>query len=326
MKTIHPPRQSGSSLVIVLTMIPYIGIILCWVPAVLIAAAQWGDWTHPLIVTAVFLIVLFGIVPIVWSAILSFQKTNLLSTPEWIGLANYRALSKDPLFKTSVVHAIIYAALFVPLSVAGGLFAAVALNRRIRGIRFYRLAVFVPLVTSTVATGIIFLWLLDPTFGLVNYALHAVGLPQQQFLQDPNEALYCIIAMTMWGWLGFDVIVYLAALQGIPEELLEAAEMDGASRFSRFRSVVVPLLGPSTLFLVVWSTINALQLFDEIYVTTRGGPLGSTTVIVYYLYQQAFQFFNGGYGAAIAWVLFLGILVVTLIQMWIGRRRVYYTS
>ena len=112
--------------------------------------------------------------------------------------------------------------------------------------------------------------------------------------------------MTVWGWLGFDVIIYLAALQGIPEELLEAAEIDGASSWSTFRSVVVPLLGPATLFLVVWSTINALQLFDEIYVTTRGGPLGSTTVIVYYLYQQAFQFFNGGYGAAIAYVLFVG--------------------
>jgi multiple sugar transport system permease protein len=102
--------------------------------------------------------------------------------------------------------------------------------------------------------------------------------------------------------------------------------MDGASRWSTFRSIVIPLLGPATLFLVVWSTINALQLFDEIYVTTRGGPLGSTTVIVYYLYQQAFQFFNGGYGAAIAYVLFVAILIVTLVQLWVGRRRVYYSS
>jgi multiple sugar transport system permease protein len=210
--------------------------------------------------------------------------------------------------------------------VIGALGLAVALDRKIRGISFYRLAVFVPLVTSTVATGIVFLWLLDPTFGLVNYLLHLVGLPQQQFLQDPNQAIYCIVAMTVWGWLGFDVIVYLAALQSIPQDLLEASEIDGASRWATFRSVVFPLLGPATLFLVVWSTINALQLFDEIYVTTRGGPLGSTTVIVYYLYEQAFQFFNAGYGAAIAYVLFAGILVITLLQLWIGRRRVYYVS
>jgi len=132
--------------------------------------------------------------------------------------------------------------------------------------------------------------------------------------------------MTVWGWIGFDVIIYLAALQGIPNELLEAAAIDGASRWSTFRSVVLPLLGPATLFLVVWSTINALQLFDEIYNTTRGGPLEATTVIVYYLWQQAFQFFNAGYGAAIAYVLFVAILVVTLLQLLISRRAVHYTS
>jgi multiple sugar transport system permease protein len=275
---------------------------------------------------AVILIAVFALIPIGWSLLLSLQANNLIAPAHYVGLANYRALAKDPQFRSAIGHTLLYTVVFVPVSVFGALGLAVALNRRIRGIRFYRLAVFVPLVTSTVATGIIFLWLLDPTFGLVNYVLHALGLPQQQFLQDPNQALWCIVAMTVWGWLGFDVIIYLAALQGIPAELLEASEMDGASRFATFRSIVVPLLGPATLFLVVWSTINALQLFDEIYVTTRGGPLGSTTVIVYYLYQQAFQFFNGGYGAAIAYVLFVAILIVTLVQLWIGRRRVYYSS
>jgi multiple sugar transport system permease protein len=275
---------------------------------------------------AVILIAVFALIPIGWSLLLSLQANNLIAPAHYVGLANYRALAKDPHFRSAIGHTLLYTVVFVPVSVFGALGLAVALNRKIRGIRFYRLAVFVPLVTSTVATGIVFLWLLDPTFGLVNYLLHAVGLPQQQFLQDPNQALWCIVVMTMWGWLGFDVIIFLAALQGIPADVLEAAEIDGASRFSSFRSIVFPLLGPATLFLVVWSTINALQLFDEIYVTTRGGPLGSTTVIVYYLYQQAFQFFNGGYGAAIAYVLFVAILIVTLVQLWIGRRRVYYSS
>ncbi len=275
---------------------------------------------------AVILIAVFFVIPIGWSLLLSFQSNSLLAPAHYIGLANYRALAKDPVFRSAVVHTLIYTALFVPISIAGALGLAIALNRKIRGIRLYRLAVFVPVVTSTVATAIVFLWLLDPTFGIVNYFLHAVGLPQQKFLEDPNQALYCIVAMTVWEWLGFDVIIYLAALQGIPRDLMEAAEIDGASRWSTFRSVVLPLLGPATLFLVVWSTINALQLFDEIYVTTRGGPLGSTTVIVYYLYEQAFSFFQAGYGAAIAIVLFAGILVVTLVQMWIGRRRVYYAS
>jgi multiple sugar transport system permease protein len=289
-----------------------------------VGSEHFAGWAF--VAPAVVLIAVFFLIPIGWSLVISLQANNLLGSEHYVGLANYNALLRDHVFRSAIGHTLLYTVIFVPVSVVGALGLAVALNRRIRGIRFYRLAVFVPLVTSTVATGIVFLWLLDPTFGLVNYVLHALGIPQQQFLQDPNEALYCIVAMTVWGWLGFDVIVYLAALQGIPEELMEAAEIDGASRWSRFRTIVVPLLSPATLFLVVWSTINALQLFDEIYVTTRGGPLESTTVIVYYLYQQAFQFFNAGYGSAIAYVLFLAILVVTLIQMWVGRRRVYYTS
>jgi multiple sugar transport system permease protein len=290
----------------------------------LAASEHVAGWAF--VTPAVILIAVFALVPIGWSLLLSFQANNLIAPAHYVGLANYRALTKDPQFRSAIGHTLLYTVIFVPVSVFGALGLAVALNRRIRGIRFYRLAVFVPLVTSTVATGIIFLWLLDPTFGLVNWVLAKFGIAQQQFLQDPNQALYCIVAMTVWGWLGFDVIIYLAALQGIPADLLEAAEVDGASRLSAFRTIVVPLLGPATLFLVVWSTINALQLFDEIYVSTRGGPLGSTTVIVYYLYQQAFQFFNAGYGAAIAYVLFVAILLVTLVQLWVGRRRVYYSS
>jgi multiple sugar transport system permease protein len=275
---------------------------------------------------AVVLIGIFGLVPIAWSAIMSFQANDLISPPSWVGLANYQALAKDPAFIASVRHTLVYTVLFVPLSVAGSLLVAWALNRKLRGVRFYRLAVFVPVITSTVATGIIFLWLLDPVFGLVNYFLSLVGLPEQGFLQDTNQALLCIVAMTVWGWLGFDVIIYLAALQGIPQELMEAAQIDGAGKWSSFRNVVLPFLRPATLFLVVWSTISALQLFDEIYVTTRGGPLGATTVIVYYLYQQAFQFFNAGYGAAIAYVLFMAILVITIIQLKVGGRGVYSKS
>jgi len=275
---------------------------------------------------AVFVIFVFGIVPIVWSALLSFQRTNLLSPPQWIGLANYRALPSDPLFRQSVVHSLVYTALFVPLSVAGGLLAAVALNRRIRGIFLYRTAVFVPVVLSTIATAIMFLWLLDPNFGLINFMLSKVGLGPYGFFDSTSGALYSIVGMTIWGWIGFDVIVYLAALQGIPATLIEAAEIDGARAWSKFRHLTVPLLGPATLFLVVWSTINALQLFDEVYFLTRGGPGTSTYVVVYYLYDLAFAQGIAGYAAAIAYVLLLAIMCLTLIQLWAGRRWVYYAS
>jgi multiple sugar transport system permease protein len=275
---------------------------------------------------ATALIALFGILPIGWAVLISLQHNDLLTPPTWAGLDNYRTLADDPVFVDSVKRTLVYTVLFVPLSVGGALGLAVLLDGPMRLARLYRTAVFVPVAVSTVATGIIFNWLLDPTYGLVNYGLSKVGLGPYGFLQDPDQAMYAIVAMTVWGWLGFDVIIYLAALQGVPRELVEAARLDGAGRWNVFRHVTFPLLAPVTLFLVVWSTINALQVFDEIYVTTRGGPLRSTTVIVYYLYDQAFTVFHGGYAAAIACVLFAATLVLALLQLWIGRRRVHYTS
>jgi multiple sugar transport system permease protein len=275
---------------------------------------------------AVFLIVLFGIVPIIWSGVLSFQKSNLLSPPQWVGLRNYQALAHDPIFKSAATHSVIYTMLFVPLSVAGGLLTAVALNRKIRGVRWYRTAVFVPVVVSTIAEAIVFLWVFDRYFGLANWLLGKVGLGPYGFFDSPNGALYSIVGMTVWGWIGFDVIVYLAALQGIPPELVEAAEIDGAGTAGIFRNVTIPLLGPVTLFLVVWSSINALQLFDEVYLATNGGPAGSTNVLVLYLYKLAFQEGLAGYAAAIAYILFVAILVLTVVQLLVGKRLVHYSA
>jgi multiple sugar transport system permease protein len=278
------------------------------------------------VLPAAALIGLFGILPIGWSALLSFQQNDLLTTPKWVGGENYRALIHDPVFRDSVRRTFVYTALFVPISVGGALAIAVLLDAKIRFSRFYRTAVFVPVATSTVATGIIFNWLLDPTYGIANYLLGKVGLGPYGFFQDPDQAMYGIVAMTVWGWLGFDVIIFLAALQGIPEELVEAARLDGAGRWAIFRRIRLPLLSPATLFLIVWSTINALQVFDEIYVTTRGGPLRATTVLVYYIYNQAFELFHGGYAAAVAYALFVITLVFSLVQLWIGNRSVYYRS
>jgi multiple sugar transport system permease protein len=283
-----------------------------------------AGWLFVLPATA--LIVLFGIVPIGWVVLLSLQHNDLLTAPTWAGLGNYRTLVHDPVFRDSIRRTIVYTVLFVPLSVGGALAVALLLHADIRFSRLYRTAVFVPVATSTVATGIIFNWLLDPTYGIANYLLGKVGLGPYGFFQDPDQALYAVVAMTVWGWLGFDVIIYLAALQGIPGDVLEAAALDGANRWATFRHVVLPLLSPATLFLIVWSTINALQVFDEIYVTTRGGPLQATTVLVYEIYNEAFVVFHAGYAAAIALVLFVITLVFSVIQLWIGSRRVHYSS
>jgi multiple sugar transport system permease protein len=275
----------------------------------------------------VAIIGLFGAVPIVWSAVMSFQRNNLLtsSTP-FVGVKNYRQMVHDPVVAQAIQHTLVYTVLFVPGTMAVGLFLAVAMNRKIRFINFYRTAAYATMAISTISEAIVFIWLFDPSYGIANYALGKVGIPQQQFLNSPSEALFVIAAMTIWGWTGFAVVVYLAALQGVPKELLEAASIDGCGRWHAFRRVTLPLLSPASLFLGVWLTINALQLFDEVYLSTQGGPLHATTVLVYYLYEQAFQQFNFGYASAIAYFLFLVILVVTAIQFRIGRRYTYYRS
>ena len=275
---------------------------------------------------ATVLIGIFGLLPIAWSLLLSFQKSDLL-TPEtpWVGLDNYKQIADDATFRLAIEHTIVYTVLFVPATMIVGLLIAAALNRTVRGISFYRTAAYVTMAVSTINEAIIFMWLFEPSFGVVNALLDALGLPQGQWLSSPDQALYVIVAMTIWGWTGFAVVIYLAALQGVPEELREAAAIDGAKPVTIFRTITLPLLSPASLFLAVWLSINALQLFDEVYLTTRGGPLHSTTVVVYYLYEQAFRQFNAGYAAALAYVLFMVILVITFIQFRIGNRFVHYS-
>ena len=270
---------------------------------------------------SVLLIGLFGVIPVIWSFFLSFQRNDLQTPPEWVGGANYRQLLHDPVFHDSIRHTVVYTVLFVPITLVFSLLLAGALNRRIRGITVYRLAVFVPVVTSTVATGVIFTWLLDPEFGIVDAVLQKLGLPTLGFFSSPSQALYSVVAMTVWGWVGFGALILLAGLQSVPGDLMEAAQIDGCSKTGAFWRIQVPLLRPVMAFLLVWLTINALQLFDEVYVTTKGGPLHATTVIVYYLYQQAFVYFHAGYAAAIACVLFVAIAIITAVQLRLTRDR-----
>lgn len=282
-----------------------------------IRADQRAAWA--MIAPSVLLIGLFGLVPVIWSVLLSFQRNDLQTPAQWIGWSNYRQLTHDPVFRQSIGHTVLYTVLFVPITLVASLLVAAALNRRIRGITLYRLAVFVPVVTSTVATGVIFTWLLDPQYGIVNAVLAKIGLPALGFFSAPNQALFAVVAMTVWGWVGFGALIFLAALQTVPGELIEAALIDGCTPRAAFWRIQVPLVRPVSAFLLVWLTINSLQLFDEIYVTTKGGPLNATTVVVYYLYQQAFVYFHAGYAAAIACVLFLAIAVITLIQLRLAR-------
>jgi multiple sugar transport system permease protein len=274
-------------------------------------------WVTP----AVVIILGLSLIPMAWALLLSFQHNDLVTPSSWLGLRNYSRLLHDETFRGAVQHTLLYTVAFVPLSIAGGLGIALMLNRQIRFVGLYRTLVFVPYIMSATAQGVLFSFVFDSQFGVANSVLHHLGIPAQGFLQDPGQALWVLVLIGLWSGIGFSVIVYLAALQDIPPELVEAASIDGARRWGVFRHVVLPALQPVTVFLLVWQTFESLQLFDLVFVTTRGGPLQSTTVVVLYVWQQAFEFFNAGYGAAAAYVLAFGLLVLALVWGWYQRRR-----
>jgi multiple sugar transport system permease protein len=267
-------------------------------------------WSY--VLPSAVIILGLGIVPMVWSLVLSLQSSDLITPAQWVGLKNYQALSHDPNFRAAVGHTLIYTGLFVPLSIAGGLGLALLLNRRVRFIGLYRTLVFVPFVVSATAQGVLFSFIFDSHFGLANAVLHWFHIPAQGFFSDKNQALYLLVLIALWSGIGFCVVVYLAGLQDIPSELVEAAAIDGAGRTATFRYVVWPALRPMTVFLLVWETLQSLQVFDIVFVTTRGGPLESTTVVVFFVWQQAFEVFNAGYAASAAYVLAFGLLLLSI--------------
>jgi len=262
---------------------------------------------------SVLVILGLSVVPVIWSLLLSFQADDLVTPSRWVGLDNYRALAQDPHFAEAVRSTLLYTVLYVPLSIGLGLLLALALNRRIRLVGLYRTLVFVPFVVSATAQGVLFSFILDPEFGAANSVLHTLGISPQGFLTDPGQALYALIAISLWSGTGFCVVVLLAALQDVPASLIEAARLDGAGRRHLLRHVTLPAITPVLVFLLLWQTINALQVFDLVYVTTKGGPLGSTSVIVYFIWEQAFKNFTAGYGAAAAYTLALALILLAVV-------------
>jgi multiple sugar transport system permease protein len=201
-----------------------------------------------------------------------------------------------------------------------GLLVAIALSQKIRLTTFYRTCIFVPFVASAAATGILASYVFNPQFGSANEVLRRFGLPPQLFLESPNQVLLVLCVIALWGEIGFTAVVYLAALQDVPQDLIEAATVDGASRWQVFRHVTLPQLRPVTVFTVIWQTISALQIFDLVYTTTRGGPLGASETVVYYVYELAFQTQRYGYGSAVAYGLFAVTMLLTIGMVIYSRR------
>jgi multiple sugar transport system permease protein len=280
-------------------------------------------WAFALPFVLIFAVFLAG--PVGASLLLSFTDFGLrdLRNPlgtDVIGFANFTALFADPRFWTAIANTAYFVVVGVPLTLALGLGAALALDRGIDRFRTaFRVGYYLPVVTSIVAIAVVWRYVLNPDLGLVNMALGTLGIRGPDWLGDPTLAMPSIIAMAAWRNLGFAMIVFLAGLQTIPRSLYEAAAIDGAGRWATFRHITLPMLRPTTLFIVVITTIGYLQLFEEPFVMTDGGPLDRTMSISMYMYEQGFTFFHQGYAAAIAWVLFLLVAVVAFFQFRVLR-------
>ncbi|MFI5340909.1 MAG: ABC transporter permease subunit [Candidatus Methylomirabilales bacterium] len=257
----------------------------------------------------------FFLLPALWSAVLSLTDWKIVGTPRFVGLRNYVRLWNDPLFYTSLKNTLFYTAVIVPLMALVGLGLALLLNQPLRGRILTRTAVFGSYVVMVSVVGILWRWVLDPTgAGIVNYYLTQLGLPPLAWLAVPETAMLSIILATVWWTAGYNMVLYLAGLQDIPLAAREAARIDGANAWQEFWSVTLPMLRPVTFFVVVMSIAKSFQVFGQVYVMTQGGPSNSTLTIVNYLYVVGFTWFEMGYAAAIAYALFLLLLVITVVQ------------
>jgi multiple sugar transport system permease protein len=267
--------------------------------------------------------ILFGafmILPIAASFVLSFTSFGLrdLANPigaSFVGLKNYIDLMSDGKFWSSLFNTFYFVVIGVPLTLGFGLFIANALNRGVNKFKTaFRVGYYLPVITSIVAIAVVWRFLLNPDAGLVNMLLGAVGVHGPSWLADPVFAMPSIIAMAVWRNLGFAMVVFLAGMQAIPASLYEAASIDGAGRWQSFRFVTIPMLRPTILFMTVITTIGYLQLFEEPFIMTGGGPLDKTLSVTMYMYQQGFAFFHQGYASAVAYVLFLIVAVIAILQ------------
>jgi len=239
---------------------------------------------------------------------------------KWVGLQNYRRLTEDVLFWRSLKNSAYFTLGNIPFTMAIGLALAIVVNSAIRFRNAFRIIFYLPMVTSSIALSMVWLWLFDPHFGLLNAFLQVLGLPPQQWLQSTSQAMPSIVLMSVWGGVGGTMIIYLAGLQGIPGVLYEAAQVDGADRWQSFRYITLPSLQPVTLYLLVTSIIGSFQIFGPIYAMTDGGPAFATTTIVHQIYINGFRYFNMGYAAAQSWVLFVILLGLSVANL---RLQVY---
>jgi len=269
---------------------------------------------------ALLAIAIFFFIPVIAAFLISFTDFDIytlgnFSTIRFIGLKNYLELFKDDLFWTALGNTFLFVILAGPLSIFVSLYAAIILNSKIVKLKaLFRLSYFMPVVTTLVAIAIVWRFIYHPNFGIVNYFLSLFGISSVDWLGNPDLALPSIVLMAVWKNFGYNMIIFIAGLQNIPEELYEAANIEGANNWQKFKSITIPMLMPTTIFISIITMIGYFQLFAEPYVMTQGGPLNRTLSIVQYMYQEGFRWWNMGYSASIAFVLFFIIFIGTMIQ------------
>ena len=288
----------------------------------------------------------FIIIPVFFAFYLSFNKWNLLGSMKFTGLSNYKKLFSSEEFWKAVVNTFYYSFITVPVGIIISLFLAVLLNSKIKGIQVYRTIYFMPVMTSVVASAFIWQWIFQSQNGILNYLFGLIGIKPLSWLNEPrglftvifesidmrlpkwlggpSVTLVAISIMTIWKNTGYYMIIFLAGLQNIPKTLYEAAQIDGASRVRAFFAITLPILSPTTYFVLIMSVIVSFQVFEQVAVTTQGGPLNSSLVLVYFIYQKAFKFLEVGYASSAAFILFTIVLVLTVFQVKLLGKRVHY--
>jgi multiple sugar transport system permease protein len=266
----------------------------------------------------------FILFPVFFSFYLSFQKWNMFSgDATFVGLDNYARMFQSAEFWQVLKNTAIYSIGTIPINMALSLWVAYLLNKKLAGKKFLRTAFFAPVIISPVAAALIWRWMYDPNFGLVNFFVEMLGFNPVNWLNEPTAAMFALIIMSVWKTFGINMVLFSAGLQGIPDSYYEAAELDGAGKFAKFWHITIPMLAPTTFFIMIMSMISSFQVFDLVYVLTSGGPLGSTKVLVFYVYEYAFKFFEMGYASAISYFLFALLFLLTMFQIKFMKSKVY---
>ncbi|MGY4690846.1 carbohydrate ABC transporter permease [Salibacterium sp. K-3] len=291
-----------------------------------------GKWGLLMVSPYLLQFIIFILFTLLASLYFSFSTYDMLNPPEWVGLENYNKLIQDPVFWQSLKNTLYFTVLFVPTQTILALILAVALNQSLKGLKLFRIAHFIPVISSWTVVLYVADAIFNPRFGLANDLLVKIGLQPQQWLNDEQQVIPVLVAVAVWKGVGYMMVIYLAGLQNVPEDLYESAEIEGAGVLKKFRHVTVPLISGTTFLVLVLSTITTFQAFEQIYVmtgnggdmTSAGGPDNASMVLMLYLFQQGFSFLKMGYASAIAWVLFLILFVITMIQVKLQKKWVHY--